>query len=517
MRGLFLLSTWLLALMGRGAAQSSADQFALLGALPPCATTCLLSASQKSPCSMTDFDCQCANQEFVKTAETCVMMSCTLVESLSAKNTTQTMCRAPVRNKTATYEVASTILMALACVTVLVRLGYKKFFTTIDLGLDDWFILLALLTCVPSAVLNVTMLAKSGLGKDIWTLTPAEITEFAKAFWIITLLYFSEVFILKLSLLFFYLRIFPNQGIRRLLYMTIAFDVMFGLSFVFAAAFQCIPVSDNWEGWRKPGGGQCLDQSKIAWANAAVSITLDVWMLLLPMSRLRDLKLHWKKKVGVGLMFCVGTFVTVVSIVRLSSLLQFRGSANLTWDYFDVSLWSTVEITIGIICACMPSLRMILVRVWPKIFDGTLVRRATYYYPRGGQGGNNSKSLESSGRGTTTDKSKSKGSRASRGSWMLRGKHRSLAAPAHPADEKIFVDGVQFSKVSYDDVELNDVSRLVGPSSPNWQVAVTISGGDHGSRADADSPTSFQTITSRDGFAGMQQRDIAPIRQTRQR
>ena len=75
------------------------------------------------------------------------------------------MCRAPVRNKTATYEVVSTILMALACATVLVRLGYKKFFTAIDLGLDDWFILLALLTCVPSAVLNVTTLTKSGLGK----------------------------------------------------------------------------------------------------------------------------------------------------------------------------------------------------------------------------------------------------------------------------------------------------------------------------------------------------------------
>ena len=404
--------------------------------------------------------------------------------------------------------------MTLACVTVLIRLGYKKFFTAIDLGLDDWFILLALLNCVPSAVLNVTMLSKSGLGKDIWTLTPAEITEFAKAFWLITMLYFSEVFILKLSLLFFYLRIFPSQGIRRLLYMTVAVDVMFGLSFVFAAAFQCIPVSDNWEGWHKPNGGQCLDQSKIAWANAAVSIALDVWMLLLPMSRLRDLKLHWKKKVGVGLMFCVGTFVTVVSIVRLSSLVHFRGSANLTWDYFDVSMWSTVEITIGIICACMPSLRLILVRVWPKIFDGTLTRRATYYYPRRGNGGNNSKSLESSGRGTTTDKSKSKGSRASRASrasWMMRGKRRSNAVPAPAADEKVFVDGVQFPTMSSDDVELDDVSRLVGPSSPDWTVAVTISGGGRSSRGETDSPTSFRTMPSRDGFAGMNPRSMGPV------
>ena len=97
---------------------------------------------------------------------------------------------------------------------------------------------------------------------------------------------------------------------------------------------------------------------------------------------------------------------------------------------------------------------------------------------------------------------------------MLRGKRRSHAVAAHAADEKIFVDGVQFSKMSQDDVELNDVSRLVGPSSPDWKVAVTISGGGRSSRTDAESPTSFRTIASRDGFAGMHPRDMAPIHET---
>lgn len=54
-------------------------------------------------------------------------------------------------------------------------------------------------------------------------------------------------------------------------------------------------------------------------------------------------------------MVVVGTFVTVISIVRLASLVQFRGSANTTLDYWGISVWSTVEITVGIMCACMPS------------------------------------------------------------------------------------------------------------------------------------------------------------------
>lgn len=65
----------------------------------------------------------------------------------------------------------------------------------------------------------------------------------------------------------------------------------------------------------------------------------------------------------------------MISCIRLGSLVSFRNSSNLTWDYFDVSLWSTVEIAGGVICACMPSMRLILIRVAPKTF-GTTVNTA---------------------------------------------------------------------------------------------------------------------------------------------
>jgi hypothetical protein len=128
------------------------------------------------------------------------------------------MCGAPVRSKTVEYNVVSTTLMATACFFVLVRLGYKKFCTATDLGLDDWFILITLINCVPSAVINVSMLSYNGLGRDIWTLTPDQITQFAMSFWIITLLYFSEVFVLKLSLLFFYLVWFTPISASAIMY-----------------------------------------------------------------------------------------------------------------------------------------------------------------------------------------------------------------------------------------------------------------------------------------------------------
>jgi hypothetical protein len=216
------------------------------------------------------------------------------------------MCGAPVRDKSVMSNVVSITLMSVAFVVVLIRLASKKL-TSSELGLDDWAILSAIVVGIPSAVLNVVGLTANGLGRDIWTLTPEMITQFAMSFYIVSILYFAEVFILKLSLLFFYIRIFPGKGIRRLLWITVGFNVMFGIAFVLVAIFQCTPVTYNWTNWTGLGGGKCVNINAVAWANAGISIGLDLWMLALPLSQLRDLKMHWKKKIGVAMMFCVGT------------------------------------------------------------------------------------------------------------------------------------------------------------------------------------------------------------------
>ncbi|KAK7967343.1 CFEM domain-containing protein [Apiospora aurea] len=477
-----------LAFIGLAAAQDSAQaqQAKLLATLAPCATNCLLKAIAASPCGPTDTRCQCTNAEFVSHAEICIVTSCTVEQSLVAKNATQTMCGAPVRDKRVMYNVVSCTLMAISCALVLVRVCYKKLCTTVELGLDDWFIFLALLNCVPSAFINVHLLTRNGLGKDIWTLTPEQIEGFAKGFYAITICYFSEVFLLKLSILFFYLRIFPSKDMKRLLWATIVFDVLFGVSFILIGIFQCTPISANWTAWRGTAEGQCTNQSAIAWANAAVSITMDLWMLAIPMSQLKSLNLHWKKKVGVGLMFFVGTFVTVISIVRLSSLIQFRGSSNLTWDYYGVCLYSTVEITIGIICACMPTLRRILVRIWPRVFDGSLVRRATGAYAAYGK---SPKSYnDDSKHNTQSDGSKSKKSGiGSRGSVYWKQQLSPLWRNNEAKEDKVFVDGIQFSALSRSELEQGDDRRLVTPE--NWHTATTISAGR--TRGGRDTPTTL--------------------------
>lgn len=121
------------------------------------------------------------------------------------------------------------------------------------------------------------------------------------------ILYFAQITLLKLSLLFFYLRIFPGMYVRRLLWGTVAFNCVFGAAFVVAAIFQCSPIPYYWLRWDGEHRGTCVDINALSWSNAGISIGLDVFMLVVPIWQLSGLKMHWKKKLGVGAMFLVGT------------------------------------------------------------------------------------------------------------------------------------------------------------------------------------------------------------------
>ena len=126
-------------------------------------------------------------------------------------------------------------------------------------------------------------------------------------FYIQEIIYFVEVSLAKLTLLCFYIRIFPSTRVRHLLLGTVVFNCLFGVAFGLVAVFQCTPISYFWVMWDKEHtGGKCIDINAMSWANAAISILLDVWMLAIPLSQLRNLQLGWKKKVGVALMFSVG-------------------------------------------------------------------------------------------------------------------------------------------------------------------------------------------------------------------
>ncbi|KAF7543099.1 hypothetical protein G7Z17_g11017 [Cylindrodendrum hubeiense] len=350
----------------------------LLSGVPECARTCLDEAISNSSCKSVDVACLCAQHgQALTPGAACYSMNCSIIDAHTTHNDTNNFCDIAVRDKSPVFINVTIVLGVLSGFVTLLRLGSKVYITKSDFGLDDLFVVLTLVVGIPSSAMNIHGTAAHGEGRDIWTLEPNDVTQFGFYFWILELLYFSQVSLLKMALLFFYLRIFPGPVPQKLLWGTVGFNAAYGVGFVFLAAFQCTPVSYFWTNWDGEHKGTCLNTNSIGWANSSVSIALDVWMLAIPLWQLRSLKLHWKKKIGVAAMFLVGTFVTIVSMVRLQFLVELGASHNPTYDQVNISVWSTVEINIGIICASMPSLRILLVRLFP-VLGGSSYAQSRY-------------------------------------------------------------------------------------------------------------------------------------------
>jgi hypothetical protein len=106
--------------------------------------------------------------------------------------------------------------------------------------------------------------------------------------------------------LLFYLRIFPQAGLRKAVWFTIVLCVLYIITFVTATALQCIPIRIAWEHWDGDHHGKCIDLNADAWCSASVNIVLDLIVILLPMRELKKLAMSRRRKFGIMLMFLGG-------------------------------------------------------------------------------------------------------------------------------------------------------------------------------------------------------------------
>ncbi|KAK5228288.1 hypothetical protein LTR72_002171 [Exophiala xenobiotica] len=350
------------------AGQSAAAQ-ALLSALPKCAATCAEEFVLTSTCAPTNLTCICTTATLLARITQCTTANCTVIEALSAANVTDAACGVTPTNTSQTYIVVTSIFLALAVLFYLMRLYVRPPFTP-DFRIDDGVMLVATIAVVVFTAINLQA-AHLGLGKDIWNVPPDNIDIVLKDFYIGEFLYFFIIVLTKLAVLAFYLKVFTQPYFRKAVYVVIGLCICYYVSFMFVLGFECTPVAFFWQQWRDPSAGTCININAGGWAAAGINIILDVTILTLPVPVILKLQISRQQRLQVLSMFGVGSFITVVSIIRLQSLISFAKDSNLTYHLLSVSIWSSIELYISIICACMPATRLFLQRCWPSRFGAT--------------------------------------------------------------------------------------------------------------------------------------------------
>ena len=119
--------------------------------------------------------------------------------------------------------------------------------------------------------------------------------------------YFLSSGLTKLTFLFFYLRIFPAKNLRKAVFVFVGITIGYALAFDVTMIFACKPISAVWTGWMKESvPDYCINQNTFYYVAAALNISIDVAILILPIPELYRLKLSLKKKILLMSIFSVG-------------------------------------------------------------------------------------------------------------------------------------------------------------------------------------------------------------------
>ncbi|UKZ82816.1 hypothetical protein TrVFT333_010614 [Trichoderma virens FT-333] len=217
--------------------------------------------------------------------------------------------------------------------------------------------------CITVAILNW------GFGHHAPYLTAEQRYHSLLYFFIFQCFVKNTVGITKLSFLFLYLDIFPQKKFRIICWALIIQIALGLVALSFTTIFQCTPVKYSWD---KTIPGHCINIKAFWYGQSGWNTLMDVVVLILPIPVILKLQMNRRAKLSILAVFVLGAFVCITSIERLISL-NFNATfiLDFTWATGTSVIWTQVESTVGVICACAPSLRMPLARFIPFLFGSS--------------------------------------------------------------------------------------------------------------------------------------------------
>ncbi|KAK1779867.1 hypothetical protein QBC45DRAFT_477409 [Copromyces sp. CBS 386.78] len=252
--------------------------------------------------------------------------------------------------------ITSAIMMAMALLLVLLRC-VSRFILIRNPGPDDYFIIAAMALTL-GYLINLVILTHNGIGMPMSTLTLDNMVNFLKVTLAIQVMYYANIFCIKVSILFTYIRFAVTRTFRYLCIGTIILHVVFLLICVITTLAQCQPLHKMWD-FTGAVEDTCINTTAFFYFTSGFNILTDIWILLLPVSTLREINRPTREKIALFLIFGVGTFAAVASVVRLHTIYIYTLAEDPFHQGIKVNLWSVIEVTIAISCASVSALKPI--------------------------------------------------------------------------------------------------------------------------------------------------------------
>ncbi|KAA8651292.1 uncharacterized protein ATNIH1004_000173 [Aspergillus tanneri] len=98
-------------------------------------------------------------------------------------------------------------------------------------------------------------------------------------------------------------------------------------------------------------------------ATAILNTISDVSLLVLPIFAVWSLHMRTTQKLGISAVFAAGLFACFASAMRIDVSVKKNHTLDRTYDWFPEFLWTSAEISAGIIASSLPAV--------PSFFSAT--------------------------------------------------------------------------------------------------------------------------------------------------
>ena len=262
--------------------------------------------------------------------------------------------------------VPAILFSVLLPILVFLRFHARRTGTGNGLRSDDWTCLAATIFAL---VTNAIFIATTfyGFGRHARTVQPQTLSTALYLWWFSQSTYKISLQLTKISLLQLYMRIFGHiTWFKRTAIALITLLILYTLTSCTTSLVQCRPISDAWA-VRIPGAPrnikQCINIKSFFIFNGSFAVFTDLIVLLLPLPLIYTLNPARHQKLALLPLLALGTFIVVISSQRLYFLVEPSkpGGNDLSYDLIG-TLWTIIEYNLGIVCACLPIVRVYVLR-----------------------------------------------------------------------------------------------------------------------------------------------------------
>ncbi|KAK6079548.1 hypothetical protein SCUP234_05717 [Seiridium cupressi] len=216
---------------------------------------------------------------------------------------------------------------------------------------------LAGLLCALAVSIIVLNNARLGVGLHIQRVPYSNIRTILLTSFMGEFFYGVGFTLIKLSILLLYRRIFVTRLVKVGSIFLAVFVILWGIAFVIVCIFDCNPINGYWD-LNVPS--KCLSQSDFYIGFAVPNMVADVLMMTLPLRDIWALQLNLRIKAGLFAVFVLAGLVVIASGLRIHFMLT-MDPMDVTFTYVGVAVWTAVEIDIAVMCACLPTVRPVVV------------------------------------------------------------------------------------------------------------------------------------------------------------